>query len=187
METEARISLEAVKDAYNIYSDWTDKTAMYPKIHEAHYLALGIAEETGELLNAKNIGAPHDIMAEAGDVFWYGARYSRLVLNIPFSDVMAAARNAQFGSIIRPRYLLTAMGQLCGVEKKRLRDGENWNAAKRSAKHEDARVALLTILAYAQRSVVECGMTVMECIVRNQQKLEARKAADTIKGDGDHR
>ena len=173
----------------NEYALWTDKTAMYPNIHEPHYLALGVVEETGEFVNAMKAGKPSDVMKEAGDVLWYAARYVRLVLNRDFEDfVQAACQNHSADSEIDPMQTHIAMAQLAGCEKKRLRDGETWDKEKRCAKEAEAAKGLLTIIAFVLNTALMWHHISLDRIIEeNVAKLTGRKEAGTIQGDGDHR
>ncbi len=171
-------------NVYDQYSEWTDCVAVYPKIHEPHYLALGLVEEMGELYRAPN---PNDAVAEAGDVLWYAARYARLVLKVPFSDI-ALPIDVE-GDIFKNEWTpMEALAIIAGVEKKRLRDGETWSAEKLAAKEADAKEALRIVVSEAltfayQRS----GVNPANVIAKNMSKLTARLEASQIRGDGDHR
>lgn len=165
------------------YSAWTDDFAVYPKTAEPHYLALGICEELGELSRAALID---DVILEAGDVLWYAARYSRLVLGTPFS---AFARSDAFASVDHtPLTSLEAAAIIAGVEKKRLRDGANWDAKKRLEKNAAASEALQIIIKHTiEMAWRRAGATITVLLTKNKAKLTARRAADTLHGDGDHR
>lgn len=178
MITQERIIMNSLDE----YSHWTDETAVYPKLHEPHYLALGLCEELGELARAQTID---EVVKEAGDVFWYAARYARLVLDIPFSVFM---HSCAFSNCIVMLSALEAASIIAGVEKKRLRDGETWSVAKRNSKNAAAAEALQIILKLTtELSWRRAGVTLSEIIRANQAKLIARKAAATIHGDGDNR
>jgi|ERR1051325_2278555 NTP pyrophosphatase (non-canonical NTP hydrolase) len=186
MNAEMKIAIDAQAIAYNDYARWTEETAQYPKIHEAHYLALGLSEETGEMLEAIDMSGPSDVIHEAGDIFWYAARYSTLVLGTPF-DVVVEASKALGYSIIGPRMVMKAIAIICGVEKKRVRDGELWSDIKKRDKNAQSFAALIQVLAYVIHCISERNTTVIECLVMNQNKLSKRKEAGVIRGDGDHR
>lgn len=174
------LELFATDNIWDDYSRWTDNVAVYPKVHEPHYLALGLCEELGEMYLAKG---SEDIIAEGGDIIWYAARYARLVLNVPFSTIVSPAiRSANW---LTP---MEAVSVVCGVEKKRLRDGETWSSQKLSEKHADAQDALSAlieeVLAYAR---MHTNATPEEIIRANVAKLSQRKIDSTIQGDGDKR
>lgn len=167
---------------FNDYADWTDNVAVYPKVHEPHYLALGIAEELGELHRAMRT---EDLIAEAGDVIWYCARYARLVLKINFDDVCTMSVDEPIRSAFA---ILQPLSVIAGVEKKRLRDGETWDAEKLQSKHQQATIALAQIAQYTFRCCRLYANTEPEAVLAaNVAKLSARKQASTIQGDGDHR
>lgn len=170
-------------NALDEYSAWTDDFAVYPKTAEPHYLALGICEELGELSRAALID---DVILEAGDVLWYAARYSRLVLEIPFSTF---ARPNAFASVDNtPLTALQAAAIIAGIEKKRLRDGAEWDSKKRIEKNATASEALQIIIKQTiEMAWRRAGATILTVLQKNQAKLTARRAADKLHGDGDHR
>jgi hypothetical protein len=166
---------------YDDYSFWTDNVAIYPKVHEPHYLALGLVEEMGELYRA---ATQDDIIAEAGDVLWYAARYARLVLKVPFVDIAIPPTSYSTASVTP----MEALATIAGVEKKRLRDGETWNMEKLAAKEADARAALeLVVYVALALAFRRAGASPRAVIEANHAKLSARLAASKIRGDGDHR
>lgn len=168
-------------NVYDDYSLWTDRVAVYPKVHEPHYLALGLVEEMGELYRATT---QNDIVAETGDVMWYAARYARLVLKVPFVDIAMPANDAAYNSWTP----MEALAIIAGVEKKRLRDGETWSAEKLAAKEADARAALRVVVSEALNLAYKrAGASPKAVIEANKAKLSARLAASQIRGDGDHR
>ena len=166
---------------FNDYAQWTDNVAVYPKVHEPHYLALGIAEEIGEMVRTRT---NEELVAEAGDVIWYCARYSRLVLNRDFDELC----RMDVVPISNPFEVLQPLSVIAGVEKKRLRDGETWDDEKRQAKHQAATIALAQIIDYTFNCTRSFADTEPEAVLAaNVAKLSARKQASTIQGDGDHR
>lgn len=166
---------------FNDYSNWTDRVAIYPKTAEPFYLALGIAEEVAELAGTDN---PQDIIAEAGDVLWYSARYSRLVLNVPFAEIVATAVNAPAP---RGTQLMLAVGAICGVEKKRLRDGETWDVKKAAAKRAAAIDGLITVVRGVLGFSDAIGVPLITVARLNQDKLTKRLEESKLQGDGSNR
>lgn len=165
---------------FDAYASWTDRVAQYPPTAEPFYLALGIADEAGEYASAE--GRDH-LIAEAGDVLWYAARYCRNVLGVPFSDLVADASESR-GS----QQLMTALvGVICGVEKKRIRDGELWSADKLAQKNGDSYNALVAIVHRLNEELLDFGVTLQEALELNMKKLGARLQAGTIRGDGEVR
>lgn len=169
---------------YDAYAKWTDSMAQYPPTAEPFYLALGIADECGELLLARGTDG---VLKEAGDVLWYIARYSTRVLGVPFSELIDAVHYA-------PRYkelrsALGSVGVLCGIEKKRIRDGDTWDVETLAKKQRTAKQALVDVLVWVNGELDANGYTYtfIEAINANRAKLSARLEAGTIKGDGDNR
>jgi NTP pyrophosphatase (non-canonical NTP hydrolase) len=82
----------------NEYTQWSDRTAIYPKEEELHYIALGLAGEAGEVANIVKKVIRDDgkiltsekrekLIDELGDVFWYLARFSQ-ALGISASEML---------------------------------------------------------------------------------------------------
>jgi NTP pyrophosphatase (non-canonical NTP hydrolase) len=82
-----------VKGIENTYTEFTRKTAKYPKRREKEYLMLGLMNEAGEVGGAfkKEIRDRIDntdlIIDEMGDVLWYLTRLCD-VYNIKLSELM---------------------------------------------------------------------------------------------------
>lgn len=167
---------------YDQYAAWTDTVAKYPPTAEPFYLALGIADEAGELLLTSGF---MNILKEAGDVLWYAARYSTRVLKVPFGLMIEEARlgpsnitsNKAFGSI----------GTICGVEKKRIRDGDLWDGDTIKKKQRAAHNALVDVLIWLQWELSAVGFTLSDAIDANRGKLNKRAEEGTLRGDGDQR
>lgn len=79
------------------YQLWTDRTALYPKDAGIIYTTIGLANEAGECLGVVKKMMRDDgnvlteekrikLIAELGDVFWYGARMCT-ELGISMEDV----------------------------------------------------------------------------------------------------
>ena len=77
---------------FDMYQDFTDSTAIYPKEQGLEYTALGLASEAGEFAGKvkKMIrDGSYDteaMIAELGDVLWYVAR-AAAELDVHLSDV----------------------------------------------------------------------------------------------------
>lgn len=164
---------------FDEYASWTDTTAKYPPEAEPFYLALGIADEAGELAEA--LPGP-DRLKEGGDVLWYAARYAVKVLGVPFSDVVRDSLDLAF-----PRSATPYVGTICGVEKKRIRDGANWDEAKRDEKMSAAYSSLVYVIAWVNGELTAAGFTLEQAAEANMGKLNKRLADGTIQGDGDNR
>lgn len=170
------------QNIYDQYASWTDTVAKYPPTAEPHYLALGIADELGELAGTSgNV----NVLKEGGDVLWYCARYSTRVLGIAFSTMIDSVRYAP----VTPsdRNVMASVGILCGVEKKRIRDGANWDNVTFTKKRRAARDALCDVLVWVHSELAKAGYTLSDAIDANQGKLNDRLEAGTIQGDGDNR
>lgn len=163
---------------FDDYAKWTDNVAQYPETAEAFYLALGIADECGELSSC----ATEEDLKEAGDVLWYAARYATRVLGVNFSAVVEdALSDATIVNINRD------VGAICGVEKKRIRDGASWDGQKSAEKVKVSYTALVNVVRWVNNIVTARGHSLEDAIQLNIQKLSARLDAGTIKGDGDNR
>lgn len=171
---------------FDQYATWTDTTAKYPVTapqgycSEPSYLALGIADEAGELVESM---PGEERLKEGGDVLWYAARYATKVLGVNFSAVVADAVSRE-----RPaRNIVVHTGIICGVEKKRIRDGRNWSNEVRAEKAANAYAALVNVISFVAWELQAAGYTVEDAVNANMGKLTKRLEAGTIHGDGDNR
>lgn len=164
---------------FDEYAAWTDTVAVYPLEYEPQYLALGISDEWGELNQA--VGDAY--LKESGDVLWYIARYCTKVLKVSFQQAFeySKAHAAAQWSI------LTHIGIISGVEKKRIRDGHKWNTETLYMKNRAAFDAIKNLLATISYLLNSRGYTIEQALAENMKKLDARKATNTIHGDGDNR
>ena len=177
---------------FDAYAEWTDTTAKYPTTapqgycSEPSYLALGIADEAGELCTTR---PDESRLKEGGDVLWYAARYATKVLGVNFSAIVRDAMSLPdaalgFGPV---RNGLAYVAIIAGVEKKRIRDGSMWNNATRALKAEAAYGALVRVVSWVSWELAAAGYSLDEAIAKNMGKLTARLEAGTIHGDGDNR
>lgn len=172
---------------FDEYANWTESVAKYPPTAEPFYLALGIADEAGELSKAM---PGEERLKEGGDVLWYAARYATKVLGVNFSAVVADAisRAHPAPNITLPAPNITLhVGILCGVEKKRIRDGSRWTNEVRAEKAANAYAALVNVVAWVLWELSAAGYTLEEAVNANMGKLTKRLEAGTIHGDGDNR
>lgn len=181
---------------FDEYTRWTDTVAQYPPAVEGAYLALGIANELGELIEKRedvSVGQAEwrsNVRKEAGDVCWYLARYGFRVLRHPTSSVISSAL---FDYEERPypidvEHVVQAAGVIAGVEKKRIRDGETWDQAKEEHYNERAHKAARVLWGYLSQVLEESGKcSLVDVMQQNQQKLEKRLVAGSIRGEGDAR
>jgi len=91
-----------VKETQATYTEFTRKTARYPKRKEKEYLMLGLMNEAGEVGGAykKEIRDGVDntdlIIDEMGDVLWYLTRLCD-IYNISLSELMVENINKLVG------------------------------------------------------------------------------------------
>lgn len=177
------------------YANWTDQVAQYPVTAEAHYLALGMSDEFGELVHKIYKQSEHpteahkrDVLLEMGDVLWYMARYSNNVLLVPFSHVWQQASVTESDGIMPSISSITvSLGAICGHEKKRIRDGSNWSEAQLESRNLAAQLVLIQALAGLFCIAANHRFALLTALAENRAKLSERLERKTIKGDGDHR
>lgn len=183
--------------AYDEYASWTDSVAKYPPTAEPFYLALGIADELGEwvdevtkyrnAIKQKQDFSHHNSITaqikELGDTFWYIARYSTNVMHVAFSMLVRDAEQYPGDG----RDLHTLVGVICGVEKKRIRDGELWGDVKLAEKNATAYRALRNLVRILLLCCTDINVPLADVLDLNRSKLEKRLADGTIRGDGDDR
>lgn len=184
--------------AYDEYASWTDSVAKYPPTAEPFYLALGIADELGEWVDEvtkyrRKVQQTQDLSSrsshitaqikELGDTFWYIARYSTKVMGVPFSELIRDAEHSNGDG----RDLHTCVGTICGVEKKRIRDGELWDNAKLTEKNAAAYSALRNLVRILMLCCIDINVPLVAVLGMNRSKLEKRLAEGSIRGDGDNR
>ena len=177
MSTSNKLQAEAT--AIDAYTAWTDRVAVYPITAEPYYLALGIVDEYGEFLSA---GTLLDSYKELGDIMWYLCRYSKNVLNV---DPGLAWEAAHSPTLIKYGHPKQAIAALCGIEKKRIRDGAGWSDEAKMLKHGEALRAVCNIMESISDSLGDAS--IIDVLQTNMNKLEDRKARDLIRGDGDNR
>lgn len=169
---------------YNEYQQQALTTAVFPLERAVDYCALGLASELGELLekwcdHSYGYDSP-EIDSEAGDVWWYMAALCD-ALSEPFSR--AVDMGQEWNNYI-DRDLSAGLAKVTGAVKKAIRDDHGIITTGRKAKIMEG----ISQIAFALRNMAEeCGTTDRAVMLRNLDKLAARKAAGTIKGDGDHR
>jgi NTP pyrophosphatase (non-canonical NTP hydrolase) len=91
-----------VEGQQSTYTEFTRKTARYPKRKEKEYLMLGLMNEAGEVGGAykkeirDNVDNTDLIIDEMGDVLWYLTRLCD-VYNITLSELMIENINKLVG------------------------------------------------------------------------------------------
>ncbi len=166
----------------NEYQNWSKTTAVYPEEKAIAYLGFGVGAEWGEFIEKINEGAnKEDILNEIGDYFWYLAR---------LSDELGFELKSLFGKfdVETDPDLINFIGEITtgyifrlqGAIKKHVRgDFDLQELAKRSLEPMEALVSGTEVLLL--------GHPIEDIAQRNHDKLMARKASGTIRGDGDNR
>lgn len=179
----------------NDYAMFTETTAVFPRQFDELpmdatparlYLVLGLCDEVGEFASA---ALEAERVDELGDVQWYVARLCDEFIELPyFEGLVAAAADTTRGSAETSAVLFQLTynaGRAAGVLKKIMRDGRQWTPEKFAEKIEVLKLALLHIVCasydFAQARVPG-GYEGLLSI--NRAKLEARKAANKLHGDG---
>lgn len=171
---------------FSDYVKWQEIVSQYPVTAENYYLALGLADEWGEVCSANSLD---DIKKELGDFCWYLFRYYNRVLNGDISITLAAIEiDLESIKVESSKTAITyGIGIICGIEKKRLRDRLLWTVSKREEKTAAAYMATRTIIANVMKICTFFGTDLTEILQINQNKLSNRLASNTIRGDGDNR
>ena len=176
------------------YVAFTPSTAIYTQDNEVEYLTLGLVSEVGELSGKvaklfrgdKTIeGMKEKIAQEVGDIFWFLSQMHHLSEQINIFEIengyMDGAYEAEWHKKITQEELLHALYSLC----KDLQF-ESWHFLTYERLFEtDASTVILSIMGAAISVLVLLGFTAEEVYDLNYEKLTGRKAAGTIKGDGD--
>lgn len=173
--------MNAVLKAYDDYQQFTTKTAVYPGALAKPYLALGLGDEAGELLE-KAMGAKllRPMADECGDVMWYLAQLL-LQYDIKLSDCFGGNSPLKFHADLHSSCSMVAViaSKMQGRVKKEIRDGIDVRAKLIQYANELMRVldSICVVLA----------TTLLEIIERNKAKLLDRLERNAIKGEGDER
>lgn len=175
----------AISDALDEYQQFTERTAVYPMILAVPYLALGLGDEAGELLEKvarfgmRNVD---DTLAEVGDVTWYLAQLL-LRRGVPLSA--AYERSLTIGYEVEAMLLSVAVdvavtcSLIQGRVKKELRDG-----MVNEAVVLDYAARVLRSLDTLSRAM---GSNLPLVVERNRVKLLDRLERNVLKGEGDKR
>lgn len=177
----------AVKAEMDKYQEMTEETAVYPKEHGGHYLALGLCDEVAELLEKVKqsdgkITHQGRVIGEAGDVLWYAAR---LCAHHGFSlgDMIVGVMAHEYTGLADLRSVMDnvvlAAGRIAGCAKKKLRDGTD----KRGVVHQ----GIVDVLQGINLVSKAFGCNILVTAMQNQDKLFGRKERGTLQGSGDDR
>ena len=179
---------------YNVYAAEARMYAVFPVDRSLEYTALGLGGEAYELLELLAASTFHDdafeaeVRSESGDCWWYAAAIAD-ALDTPFSRVADFGRVEAQADQDLIYHLSRDLKTILGATKKSIRDDGGKVTAERKAKILSALTGVCMTLKAVAASYESDGFyyperSVMEA---NLNKLEARKRAGTIKGDGDHR
>lgn len=187
-------------DIYADYAAFTESTAFYPAHVAAEYLALGLCSEAAECLEVFHTRAlPEFIRSlgpEVGDCQWYATRLA-LIYDFTLTDLTRDAFEMQ-ASIHDVETLLGKLsiqsGLIAGKIKKQLRDGSTWTGEEREEARKYIRDRLVRVIRISSdialwlhsRGLIEYG-SYPNLLRRNREKLESRKARNTLGGNGDNR
>lgn len=185
------------------YESFCATTAIYPREVEVEYLALGLASEAGELLDAMLGRQPSKdamkaaLISEAGDCCWYVARLCEPA-GLSFAEVADAVAAEQPSYLPIPSVAATRLaasaGLIAGKVKKQIRDGVMWTGEQR----EDHRTHLRTLLTRAifdvnvlaeslSRQYADPSISLAGLCERNTAKLRGRVERGTLSGSGELR
>ena len=176
------------------YIAFTPSTAIYTKKNELQYLTLGLISEVGELSGKvaklfrgdKTIeGMREKIAQEVGDIFWFLSQLHHL------SDTIDLTQNVE-------RFETTPedLEWLKDISKEETLDGlyslckdlqlEAWHFLTDERVFEiDANEYIQELYLYSISVLALIGFEKEEVFDMNYEKLTGRKAAGTLKGDGD--
>lgn len=174
--------------SFEEYSQQTHRTAAYPEDQAELYLALGIADEAGELKEAVDVEdtspeAVEKMTAEMGDVYWYVSELSRQ-LKIPITEPEMGAKEVnEWSGKTCVDNALTKACEIAGQAKKAIRDDNGEFTENRSKR---IRVYLNKIRSELQDAAHHLGLGGEEVVLtRNAEKLSIRKEEGLIQGEGE--
>lgn len=169
------------------YIEKSQEFACYPKARGLEYTALGLANETFELLEKYwNHEHPSDILAELGDVLWYtSACYKELGLEIQEPSTSIPGWTYYPGRGGGQEYfeaLGITVGKYVGHVKKWLRLDPGVEARTNAMTLE-----LSYILLCIHRLSIVYGSDFQAVMTSNYAKLADRAQRGVLQGNGDHR
>lgn len=175
-----------VANALDEYQQFTERTAVYPAMLAVPYLALGLGDEAGELLEKVAQFGMHKVdatLAEVGDVTWYLAQFllrRGVKLSTAYERIRELPPVEHEATVIAVACDISiACALIQGRVKKELRDGTvNEGAVLNYA----ARV--LRSLDTLSRTL---GSNLTLVVEHNRVKLLDRLERNAIKGEGDAR
>lgn len=158
-------------------------TAVFPLERAVDYCTLGLSGEIGEYIEVSILKA-HDLgacISELGDCWWYAAGLAD-AMGWRLPEVATGPRFIRSYSSIANLGIVIA--KLDGAVKKAIRDDHGVLTPERA---ETIQKALGLAIQTFEDEALDMGTTSWAVMQKNLNKLEARKRAGTIKGDGDVR
>lgn len=169
------------------YVEFTDLVALYPKPAESVYLAMGIGNELGELVEAIEEDG-EEVLAEAGDVFWYLLRYASKVLGMNLDELEERTMGqVKFDEEDFAAFVMKPLGGILGYEKKKIRDYDTWSDEKKADKKSKAVAEIHQLCFEVANVLYSHGYEVETALGNNVDKLSGRKEAGNLRGDGSNR
>jgi NTP pyrophosphatase (non-canonical NTP hydrolase) len=170
---------------FNIYQTHARSSAIYPNQgHNLAYAALGLNEESGEVLDKLLKGDRDGLLSELGDITWYCATCAFEV----GAELEYVAHKRVLLLDKSPKDLVVDLmyqaSLIAGRSKKVLRDNQGVVPAD---KREVILKSLAHILGLVDLIAKHYLSSIQEVMKGNVIKLQARKANQTLKGDGDNR
>ena len=178
------------------YIAFTPSTAIYPKENELRYLTLGLISEVGELSGKvaklfrgdKTLdGMKEKIAQEVGDIFWFLSQLQHVSSTIDLTeDVERFETTPEDFELVKntsEEDIVDGLYDLCKdlqFEAQHFLIRENlfeYDANDYIQELYLCAISVLTLLGYEKEEVFDM----------NYEKLTGRKAAGTLKGDGDDR
>lgn len=182
-DARATLAVEFV----DTYSQQAATSAVYPTDAADWYLALGIADEAGEVMGKLvDGGKPSEILAECGDVLWYAsqlARHHGLNLKELVRDALLSYESGDHSVVAACAVIAAQAGSVAGVTKKVLRGDRITPSDVRRRIGVSIGLVFLAVHTIAEKY----GSSLQTVMQQNLDKLEDRKARGVIRGDGDTR
>ena len=187
-----------MKSLLNSYQNGAAETAVYPgrmgllapepNLTGIYYTAMGLAGESGELLDKILFShwVDENIMKEMGDVMWYISQCAmELGCTLSYIYEQQVAWKIPVDSQMEVCAFITSKaGAYCDCVKKCLRDNHGCISTK-------YRITLINSLAWMLLGIREMctnyNMPITIILDMNYQKLASRKKRGALGGDGDNR
>lgn len=165
------------------YQEIIEKTAVFPSEVGLAYCALGLVDELGEYLEKVQNGASkEDCEKEVGDVFWYITALGK-ELGVTLKELFNMTNYvSKFGNDPQndPSKLFIRGSKIQGKIKKVYRDNDE-------NKKLEAIILLSEFTVCFLDFINERDLKLASVLEKNYNKLIARRATNTLHGDGDNR